>query len=260
MEWSQLPLNRGNGAISRDLLLRRMKDTVSLSEQRGTPCFFGFLDEGQGELVSRFAAHYCGPHFMLWGGYAGAGRTLFGAFPNACEPESECFPVIPLYITFRKSASLSHRDFLGAFLSLGVERDAVGDILVEPGRSVVFVKQELASYFTQQLTKVGREGISFEEAGFPLPKPKEKCELFYTVASARLDCVVGAICGTSREKSKQLISSGLVSLNSVTEQPFHQEVEEGDILSIRKVGKFQVGQVGPPTKKGRLRLHVLQYQ
>ena len=241
-------------------LLRRLQDTVSLCEQRGIPCFLGFLDEGQGELARRFAKVHCGPHYLLWGGYEGAGRTLFGAFPQDYEPESGCFPVIPLYITFRKEAQLSHRDFLGALLGLGVERDAVGDILIEPGRCAVFVKRELEPFFTQQLRQVGREGVSFVPGGFPLPQPKEKIPLFYTVASARLDCVVSALCGASREKSKQLVASGLVTLNSVTSLEGSREVAEGDVLSIRKTGKFRIDQFGPPTKKGRLRLTVLQYQ
>ena len=90
---------------------------------------------------------------MLWGGYEDAQRRMFAAFPKELLPDSERFPVISIYLSFRKEDSLSHRDFLGALMGLGIKREALGDILVGEGRCVLFCKEEIANFVETQLTK-----------------------------------------------------------------------------------------------------------
>ena len=85
--------------------------------------------------------------YRFYGGYEDSERKVLGLY---FYDEIEDFPVTALEITFRKADKLTHRDFLGALMSLGIERDTVGDILVEDGRCVVFVKSEISSYITSQ--------------------------------------------------------------------------------------------------------------
>ena len=175
--------------------------------------------------------------------------------------EIEDFPVTALEITFRKADKLTHRDFLGALMSLGIERDTVGDILVEDGRCVVFVKSEISSYITSQLFKIGSAGVKIKEADpDTLPKGRGFDEQSYVVASLRLDAVVAAVTGLSREKTKQLICSGNVSLNFLPCDNVSKAIESGDSLSIRGKGKYKINGVLGETKKHRTRLSIIHYR
>ena len=44
-------------------------------------------------------------------------------------------------------------------MGLGITRENIGDILVEPSGAFIFVKQEIADYITSNLEKIGRCGL-----------------------------------------------------------------------------------------------------
>lgn len=159
-----------SNTASEDALLRaRVEDAVRLCEIRSCPRFVGFLDERQ-QTVARAVLHHCGGvSFLFWGGYEDAERTLLGVFPAYQEPEPACFPLLPLGFSYRRDAGLSHRDFLGTLLSLGVKRETVGDIVCGQGLTVAYVQADLASHFAASVEKVGGEGV---KVLFPM---KESC-------------------------------------------------------------------------------------
>ena len=80
-----------------------------------------------------------------------------------------------------------------------------------------------------------------------------------TVASARFDCVVSALCGLSREKAQGIIRIGEAELDYFTEDRPDRTVGEGSIISVRGYGKFVVVSLSEQTKKGRLRLLANKY-
>ena len=146
-------------------------------------------------------------------------------------------------------------------MALGVERDVLGDILVGEGCCVAFLRREMAPYFLDNIRKIGRVGVKASlGAEGPLPVRREFQELSGVVASARLDCLVGLLCRTSREKAAGLITAGAVQRNHWETYSQGERVEEGDVLSIRKYGKFIIDQLGPLTAKGRLSVKCRKYQ
>ena len=160
-----------------EVLKARIEDAADLSAVRKAPCFVGFLDERQADLSSKIARNLGVQGFMLWGGYEDAQRRMFAAFPKELLPDSERFPVISIYLSFRKEDSLSHRDFLGALMGLGIKREALGDILVGEGRCVLFCKEEIANFVETQLTKVGRTGWTalWPALSVPAGKKADSC-------------------------------------------------------------------------------------
>lgn len=253
--------SRDKASAADETLKARIEDRISLCALRRTPCFLGFLDERQADLSEKIARNLGIQSFMLWGGYENAQRRVFGVFPQDLAPDSECFPVVSIYISFRKDDSLSHRDFLGALMGLGIKREAVGDILVGEGQCVLFCKEEMAGFIRSQLVKVGRTGVKvLESEEFPLPEGQRFEELSFTVASERLDCAVACLARSSREKSRQLFPLGLVTLNYKMEKSPSTVIREGDKISIQGYGKFIIDQIGPETKKGRLKLAVRKYK
>lgn len=251
-----------SNTASEDALLRaRVEDAVRLCEIRSCPRFVGFLDERQ-QTVARAVLHHCGgTPFLFFGGYEDAERTLLGVFPSYMEPDPAAFPILPLGFSYRREASLNHRDFLGTLLSLGVKRETVGDIVCGEGLTVAFVEEELAAHFASGVDKVGGEGVRIQcpyEGG--LPGGREFEERRDTVASPRLDAVLKVMIGTSREEAAHRIAAGLVSVNHVPCLSASAAVKEGDRVSVRGEGRFLVDALGPPTKKGRLFVTVKKYR
>jgi RNA-binding protein YlmH len=242
-----------------ELLRAKVNDAVRSVQWKHSPRFVGFLDEYQSHLAAGILRSAKVPNVQFWGGYEGAERTILGVFP--WEPESDSFPVTPLSVRFSKTSSLSHRDFLGALLSLGLQRNVIGDILPEEGRCVLFVKDEIADFICTGLSRVGGVGVICEVTQDPsLPSGPAFEELSNTIASERLDCVLGALLPMGRERCQELIRTSFVQLNHQTVLCADKRVAEGDKISVRGTGKFIVDQIGPITKKGRLRFIARKYR
>lgn len=240
------------------LFCSKLDDAVELCLTRQKPYFFSFISERKQVVAEDYLKSIYFENFAFFGGYENSERKVLGLFFD--EPCNDDFPVSPIVFKYRKCDKLSHRDFLGALMSLGIEREAVGDILVGEGRCVVFVKSELKDYITTQISKIGNVGFSFEEfKESDLPKGRGKEEKVYIVSSLRLDNVVAAISGLSREKTKALILSGCVGVNFVPTQNASQTLKNETTLTIRGRGKFILNGILGETKKNRIRISVLHY-
>lgn len=234
------------------LLLARTEDAVALCEKHWYPHFVGFLDERQKVVTERFLKRASGVTAVFFGGYPLAERTFLGVFPDFMEPEETLFPLVPLTFSYREIATLSHRDFLGTLLAAGVRREKIGDIVCGAGRTVVFVSEDVAPFLQEQIVKVGGEGVTVSQGiGMELPTEKPYREISATIASPRLDNVVKALTGLSREKAAALIDAGLVSLHHLPCEAVTKTVGEQDVLSIRGYGRFLVVSLSGRTKKDR---------
>ena len=243
-----------------ELLLARVTDAARLCAKRTKPCFVGFLDERQAAVALSAVRREREVQAHLFGGYEGALRVVLGIFPWEIYPEEDFFPVVPITVRYRPRDTLTHRDFLGTLMAQGIRRDCVGDILVGEGSAVLFLLKEIVPFVLGQMEKVGGVGVQLME-GLPdgLPEGKGTKELTDTVASPRLDAGVASVGRVCREEAARRIAAGLVAVNHLPVTAVSGAVKEGDTLSVRGSGRFQITQVGPPTKKGRLRLKAEQY-
>lgn len=216
--------------------------------------FLGFLDPREKTVAQRVLQRAGGSATLFWGGYAQAERVMLGAFAPGAEPRPEAFPITAIEIRWR-FARLTHRDFLGALLALGVVRGKIGDILVGDGQCTVFAEKAVAPFLASNLRKVGSAGVSCalaEDGGAQAERQDRFRDLRDTIASQRLDCVAAALTGLSRTDAAKLVRDGLVSVNFEPRDAVSFQVEEGASLSIRGYGRFLVDRIGPATKKGRL--------
>ena len=245
--------------MKRNLLAPRVRDAVRLCETSSMPRFIGFLTaEEAAEAVGAIRGLNC--KYELFGGYDNAERVFFGVFPDWCEDKSSFWPIEAVTFTFRGQDKLSHRDFLGALMSLGITRETVGDILIEEGRAVVFLNRDILSAVLDGIEKIGRVGVTLK-VGFiePLPGASLMTEITETVASMRLDSVVAALLKTSRSRAVALIEEGLVSLNSIATAKTTRIVNSGDKLTVRGYGKFIIESAKDRTKKDRIVLIAKKY-
>ena len=227
----------------------RVNDAVRLTEARSTPRFVGFLSESE---AAEAKAAVKGSKHCFFGGYDGALRTVLGILPDWCDEENVPFPITAFTLSFRESAKLSHRDFLGSLMSLGITRRSVGDILVGQGKAVLFLLNDVADFVKTQLGKVGGEGVILTE-GLPdeLPENGRTEDCSRTVSSDRLlyrrHCCF--IC----------IEKGNVSVNSLCEQRITHGVKADDRISVRGFGRYIVGDMSGRSKKGRIILNYKKY-
>lgn len=233
---------------------------VRLCEKRSAPCFSDFLSENEQLISQRTLGTPYGCEYAFFGGYGAAQRKMLCVYPSYCEISDSDYPLTQLNLKFRKTAALTHRDFLGALMALGLKREAVGDIVIEEGRATFFVKSELAPYVTSQLEKVGREGAAFTSDGADLSSITQKFdEKTAAVSSLRLDAIVGECTGLSRSKAQQSVKSGLVAADAQIIYDTDHRVSDGAKISVRGFGKYIVHFDGSMSKKGKYRIIILKY-
>lgn len=237
----------------------KIEDAVRICNNSSSPKFVGFLSSEELAVAEAVAKKQNG-RFCFFGGHDNAERRFFGAFPEWCDSFEELFPIKPLTFIYRKEDTLSHRNFLGSFMSLGIARETVGDILVGEGRTVAFFTEDIADYVKGQISKISNVGVSIEEGfEFPLPGMSGFLELTDTVASSRLDCVVASLAKCSRNTAAYLIESKMVSVNSVCCEKAVKTVNSGDKITVRGKGKFLIESVNTRSKKDRLILKAKKY-
>ena len=234
-----------------DLIAARVADLQNAVLKGGAPKFLGFLSLEETEFVKRIFKN--GVEFSYFGGHLCAERLFLCVHNKDYCIKDSAYPIDALTVMFRRGDTLTHRDFLGALMSKGIKRETVGDILVEEGRAVLFVSRDISKYILEQVKLIGR-------VGEPLPAASQKVMQSHTVASLRLDCVVAAIIGVSRDKSVKFITEGLVAINSAVTEKTTKTVVVNDKISVRGYGKFTVISVDGVTRKGRTVLVTERYK
>lgn len=239
------------------LLSARIADTAEICERTSRPKFLGFLSPEEAAL-SRSILKNVSCRIEYSGGFQNASRVMLGCFPE--WQEESVFPISALTFRFRESDELRHRDFLGSLMALGIKRETVGDILIEQGRAVIFVTDEIKEYVKTQVDKIGGTGVTITE-GFdePLPIGDRLEEFSVTAASDRLDCVVAAVCGFSRTKAADAVNGGIVAVNSVQTLKVTRNISGGDIITVRSKGKFLIDSLDGRTKKDRIVIKYRKY-
>ncbi len=237
----------------------KINDLFSLSQSRDIVRFSSFLDEKE-QFIAENIAKNKGQDYMFFGGCENTVRKVLGVFPDYMSPHESEFPITPVTAEFKSEYSLSHRDFLGSLMALQIKREAVGDIVVGGGKAVVFLLSKIAPVVLSELTMVGRVGIMLSEGIGNFQMPEQRFQsIIGSVSSVRLDSVTALLTGISREKSAALIKSGGVNLNYREELSVSRTLCDGDIISIKKHGKYIFRGAEGITKKNKLRIACDKY-
>jgi len=244
------------------LFVSKVLDQALLSLKYHEQRYTSFLDPHQQKLLQQKLIKINDIGFHFWGGYEEAERKVLSIYPDYLYPEEDQYPISVLEISGRDLDGLSHRDFLGSLLSLGIKREKIGDILVsDDSKCYVFVISDICSYLLINLRKVKNCTVlvrEVENQNLSLPEKKFK-EIHGTVASLRLDSVLSVALGQSRSKVLQYINADKVSVNWELATSSSQMVKEGDVISVRGYGRMVLDQVGGPTRKGRQNITVKRF-
>ena len=147
-------------------------------------------------------------------------------------------------------------------MGAGIKRETVGDICVGKGSCDFFLLREMARYVVQNLPSAGRtrlhlEEIPLEEARIPTPETET---IRGTLASCRLDSVIGAGFRLSRTRAGELVLSGGAAVDGLPCQKPDRQVAPGAVISLRGMGKIRLAEVKGQTRKGRISVEIEKFK
>lgn len=224
-------------------------DLAEKSFRQGRALYGDFLSENSlGELSRR--ASFLPVMPALFGGYEDAERKMVAFIP---EYEEADFPISVLSLSSPRIKNLSHRDFLGSIMALGIKREKCGDIIIGEKECRILLHSDIADFVCSSLDKVGREGVKTQIIPLSdLNVPQRKFTATNgTVSSLRLDAIVSLFAGKGRSKSGELIKGGLVFVNGIAASKCDMHLSDGDTVSVRGVGRATLS-VGGRSKKDRI--------
>ncbi len=239
------------------ILLTQIAQKAEAAAQKGYLTCTKFLDMHEHAMAARLLRELGGVRAQFWGGYDHAERQILFFLPDWMETlpeEGEDCPMTAIRCLRHKGDTLTHRDYLGSLMGLGLRRDGIGDILVGEHGADMIVLKEIAPYLLTQYTKAGRKSLQVEE--IPLNQlivPEEKVTMLRdTVASMRLDAITASLFRLSRAKAADAIRAGKVFVNQQECMRPDKEVQEKDRITLRGTGRGEVDAILGESKKGRI--------
>lgn len=194
---------------------------------------------------------------ITWGGFEEAERKIiFIGVEHLEELENQINDFITVLRVEDMNGTLTHRAVLGSVLGLGIKREMLGDIVVQNNLCDIIISKTVAEYVLNNLKSVGRDKVSVKEISFEelmIPEDSSK-EIKTTVSSLRVDSVISAGYGISREKSSALVKGELVKLNHIVIKSPVKSVREGDVISVRGKGRLEIREIGGTSKSGRIKI------
>lgn len=239
------------------MLLAAVEDKFRQSSQQYRITYTNFLDLHQRSLVEpqwrELSRGTSDTRCVFWGGYEDAERTVAMFLPDYAD-ESDCPLSVIRIKTPPGGRKLTHRDYLGSLMGLGLKREMIGDILTVENGADVIILEDIEEFLLLNYSKAGRttlqlEAVSLEE----LHVPEHRSVMVKdTVASLRLDNVVASAFSLSRAKAADAIRAGIVFVNSIQSEKPDMQVDEGAKLVLRGKGKAYLREVGGRTRKDRI--------
>lgn len=245
------------------LLRKRIQELAQMAYSRDVPVHTDFLNLNEQTIFHSISGSLPPAKYEITGGHEIAERKVVCFLPSyeevLAEPPFDCLKISPVNAKF--SDELNHRDYLGALMNLGIEREMTGDILISGQDAYVFVMKPMTEYIMDNLFTIRHTSVRAVpcEESFEIPSPEFE-EITGSISSVRLDSVT-ALCGRlSRGKAALLIESEKVSVNGQVIISASKMLKDGDVLSIRGLGKFRFAGAKGETKKGRTIVTVWKYK
>ena len=243
-----------------ELLRKRLLEKAQRAYNSNVYTYTDFLDMYDRDIYNSMKRELSFIPSEEWGGMEGCERVVvkFGSeesFGYAGEYPISCIKISPLSAKF--SDNLTHRDFLGSLMNLGIERDRLGDIVIEGNTAYLFCADSIADFVAENLFRVKHTSVSCEiSQNGPEQIQKEPVFSIIQVSSLRLDTVVAKAFNMSRGLSCEYISGQKVFVNGRLCENVSQSLKEGDCITVRGKGRFKISAQKSLSKKGKLNIEI----
>ena len=197
------------------LLKKRISELAALCYQRDIRSYTDFLTLNEQTIFHSMKRTLPPVTWLMGGGYETAERKIVCFLPSY-EDETADLPISILEAvpaSPRFAEALTHRDFLGAIMNLGISRSCIGDILMNENGCFIFCLEKMAPFLIQELKMVRHTQVSCRPAT-QAPAAAPNCETVSgSVASPRLDSVISLVFKTSRSKTLPFIEGERVFID-----------------------------------------------
>lgn len=237
-----------------EFLIASICDDIELCEEIDYPIYSRYFYPPQ--ITNKLKDYNIGKIcFAFCGLTEGCEKNMLAILPEGYSDEDLNFPIKFFKIINKsKFKELEHKHYLGTILSLGIKRELLGDLIVEENICYGVTTDEIYDLIVENIKEIAKNPVEIEEiASNDVPNLRFE-DIIDSVASLRLDNIVPILTNTSRSVSTEFIDTGDVTVNYVIEKEKSRVVKEGDIITIRKKGKFIFSKVVGENKKGKLRI------
>lgn len=261
-----------------NLLEAQINDKFTLSDSKNIIVNTPFLSLGEQEVFFNFLkkegcnpqnCHYNSQEFFLYGGKEDCDRKILFILPSYLNKEDliqsinngEYIQILKVQPKNSKFAdNLTHRDYLGALMNLGLKRDEFGDIYVKNNIGYIFVTERSTTFVKDNLTKIKRTDvisslIYLKDSDLKI----EFQDIYINVSANRLDAIIAEVFNLSRGKAQEYISKELVSVNDVICTNCSVALKENYRVSVRGKGKFKFIELQNKTRKDRQIVYIKKY-
>lgn len=234
---------------------KRFNELYNRSYEKGYICYTEFLNlNEQSILESTYLPN------VKYGGYPMAERVV-AAFGSDISVEDFPISLLEISPSMQKFADkLTHRDFLGGLMNLGIKRELLGDIVICDNKGYLFCLAHISDFIINNLTRLKHTSVIVSRAkALPDIALKEPDSIEIIVPSLRADAIISAVCKLSRNESAKLFSQDKVFINAKALNNSSYQLKDGDILSVRGFGRIKFITQLRLTKKDRIVAEIKRY-
>ena len=166
------------------------------------------------------------------------------------------------YVTIYKATipdKINHSNILGTLFSLGISDDIIGDIFVEDGYFYYTNLTRMNQFIEDNLTRISNYPVKLKRVDEIILNKDHFKELNVLVSSKRLDNVVSKIINKSRRQIDEMIANKEILLNYEEIKNGNKILNDNDILSIRRHGKYKIVCEDGITKRNNIVLKLVKY-
>lgn len=251
------------------LLIAKLLDKLEYCNKNNKIANTNFMNEKEERIVINVLNKIRNSHYIVYGGYTNAQRKLIIFYPENYNEQmlqknyDNIIKVLQIGLPEQLYNTYSHRDYLSAIIKLGVNREKIGDILVNNKGADIILQKEIVAYVEQnitQLTRFSKSNITIKKLDKLKVVEQQKEELQIIIPSLRIDNIVSELARTSRNKANELIFQERVLVNYETISKNYKLIKQKDIITIRGKGKFEVVEQIGETKKKNIILKICKYK
>ncbi len=240
------------------LLINRLHDLADSARRKNTPVHSQFLNLYEQTTFMSISRSFEEIRWDLFGGYPDAERKIVCFVSRSEEFSYDCLCCLCIEACNPKYAeSLTHRDYLGALMNLGIERHMLGDILAKEHEAHIIALKQVEPVILSELTKVRNTKVRVCSGSMDeLKSIREIKPISVNMASRRLDVAIAAVYHLSRKAVSDCVIGEKVFVNAKMTTNHSYLLKDDDLVSVRGLGRFRLLGDEHLTRKGRLSVKV----
>ncbi len=249
----------------KNLLLPKIIDKQKMCETRNKVTFSDFLNQQEKAIIIKNLKL---DNTFFFGGSDNSEREVLFFYPEKITKDlaqsaiNTIITALRITLPSENFGKFEHKNYLSALMKIGINREKIGDIIVdEKGADIIVFNNnvEFIKMSLQMLTRFKKAKIE----QIDIAQIKKKIQQFENrkiiVSSMRIDNIVSELANCSRNVASELIEGERVFINYELTQKCSKTVEFGDIVTIRGKGKFIIDHLVKYTQTSKLLVEVMKY-